>query len=188
MRAALIHRDRCAQKHNPALRLKDMADVETNRLQRRTDRQGIHLVQCDWTKRDWSEWPYLELCSRKWERDTHTQSVSLNVLAGEEEDWERVCVSVPMRERESERSGARMNYAGCSLECRVLADRVPFSLICLWFIFHSNFSMCSFKHTENRKPRAVELACSRQIKSSPFQRRSDTKWEKINERIDCALF
>lgn len=147
---------------------------QTTEMDRQTGYE--HLVQCDW-----SEWPYLELCSRKWERETHT--LSFNVLAGEEEDWERVCVSVPMRERESERSGARMNYAGCSLECRVLADRVPFSLICLWFIYHSNFSMCSFKHTENRKPSVFTPD-----KKQPVLKALRYEMGKINERIDCALF
>lgn len=61
------------------------------------------------------------------------------------------------------RSGACMNYAGCSLECRVLADRVSFSLICLWFIFHSNFAMCSFKHAASRN---LSSLCSCEIKTA----------------------
>jgi len=147
-----------------------------NRETIETDRQGMseHLVQCVWTECDW-KWPYLELCGRKWEGHSPWSFECACKRGRGLRKGVCICVSVAMRERASKISGACMNYAGCSLECRVLADRVPFSLICLWFIFHSNFAMCSFKHTENRKPRAVELACSCQISI----RRSDTKWEKL---------
>lgn len=123
------------------------------------------------------------------ESERDTVCGSLNVLAREEQDWERVCVSVCQWRWEKERARyLELVWIMQVAECRVLADRVPFSLICLWFIFHSNFAMCFFKHTENRKPRAVELACSCQIKSSLYQRRSDTKWEKLMNALIARCF
>lgn len=58
-------------------------------------------------------------CAAK--RETVSGSLNVQVV--------RVRDSVCVEKRK--RSGACMNYAGCSLECRVLADRVSFSLICL---------------------------------------------------------
>ncbi len=111
----------CTQKHNPALRRKDMAEVETNRLQRRTDSMNI---QCDWTKPDWSEWPYLELCSRKWETHTHTVCTFECACRRGRGLRTSVCVSADERKRERE---IWSSYELCRLQSRVQSFSWPCS-------------------------------------------------------------